>query len=332
VALLKRLETDRSLAVFAGQFVPLKLVTDGNPEWSKWARQYPVEGNGIPRLYVIRADGERIYSRVGSLGGDALHLMLRTTLQSSGRSFNAAETALLMTSVEAAEKAMAAGNSGEAAAELSKLAKVGTVGDLKSYSALALKADEIARKLVEASDSMMNDAVADLENVQTAFKGALVLAEAERQYVGFGKIRTKVLTSIKAAKRNKEIKPYMVQAEALTRARGLVKSEKATDRNKAPRAYENVIRGYPGTEADKLARQELTSISPDAKILHVTELPTKPKLRTWTDISGKFKVRGTFVKLESGNVTLKKESGDEVTLPLAKLSISDQSFLRRQEK
>jgi hypothetical protein len=111
-----------------------------------------------------------------------------------------------------------------------------------------------------------------------------------------------------------------------------VKSEKATDRNKAPRAYENVIRGYPGTEADKLARQELTSISPDAKILHVTELPTKPKLRTWTDISGKFKVRGTFVKLESGNVTLKKESGDEVTLPLAKLSISDQSFLRRQEK
>lgn len=110
--LLKRLESDQSLAVFVGQFVPLKLVTDGNREWSKWARQYPVEGNGIPRLYVVRADGEQLYARVGSLRGDALPQMLFTTLQRAGRSFNDAETALLKSSVEAAEKAMAAKNNG----------------------------------------------------------------------------------------------------------------------------------------------------------------------------------------------------------------------------
>jgi len=197
VELLKRLETDKSLAVFAGQFVPLKLITDGNPEWSKWARQYPVDGNGIPRLYVIRADGEKLYGAVGALAGDALPRMLYTTLQRSGRSFNDAETALLKSSVEAAEKAMAAENDGKAAAELSKLARLGTVGDFRSYSTPALKADEIAETLIKASDSMIKDAVAKLDNTETVFSGALALADAERQYAGFGTIQSKISATVR---------------------------------------------------------------------------------------------------------------------------------------
>ena len=62
MALLKRLETDESLAAFAGQFVPLKLVTTGqNEEWSSWSQKYPHEGRTIPVLFVVRADGKKIY-------------------------------------------------------------------------------------------------------------------------------------------------------------------------------------------------------------------------------------------------------------------------------
>lgn len=320
------------MAVFAGQFVPLKLITDGNPEWSKWARQYPVDGNGIPRLYVIRADGQQLYGRVGALGGDALPLMLYTTLQRSGRSFNDADTALLKSVVEAAENAISAQDNGQAAAELSKLTRLGTVGDLRSYSQTALKADKIAKTLIEASEEMIVDAVAKLDNRETAFRGALELADAETQYTGFGEIKTKVLAAIKTAKRNKDVRPYLEQAEALVRARRFAESENATNRRKATRAYETVIRRFPDTEADNLARRELATISPNAKVLQQTERTTKPTLRTWTDITGKFKIRATLVKLESDKVTLKKESGDEVTLPLTKLSQTDREYLRRVER
>jgi hypothetical protein len=332
VALLKRLESDKSLAAFAGQFVPLKLVTDGNPQWSKWARQYPVEGRGIPRLYVVRADGEKLYGGVGSLKGDALPQMLFVTLQKSGRTFSDVEAGLLKSSVEAAEKEMAEKNHGQAAVELSKLTKLGTLGDFKSYAEPSLKADQIAKTLIRASDSVIDDAVAKLDNAQAAFAGALALTEAERQYAGFATIKRRVSAALKTAKRNKDISPYIAQAEAITRARRLLESERATVRKKAPEAYENVIRRYPGTQADKFAREELAAISPNAKILTEVEPTKKPALRTWTDSSGKFKVRATLVKLEGNKVTLKKESGGEITISSSKLSNRDQEFLRSVEK
>src|SRR5688572_22240723 len=62
VRLQERLSTDRSLAVFAGQFVPLKVTTDGNADWGTWSRKYPVEGNGIPKFYIIRADGTKMFA------------------------------------------------------------------------------------------------------------------------------------------------------------------------------------------------------------------------------------------------------------------------------
>jgi hypothetical protein len=158
------------------------------------------------------------------------------------------------------------------------------------------------------------------------------LADAERQYIGFGKVKTQVSISMKTAKRNKELKLIFAQAEALARARRLAESEKATIRKKAPSAYEIVIRRYPGTEADTLARQELATIAPNAKVLQETGLATKPTLRTWTDSLGKFTIRATFVKLEGDKVTLKKLSGGEIIVPIEKLSKDDQEFLRGATK
>ena len=45
---------------------------------------YPIDGRGIPRIYVVRADGEMLYGAVGSLPGDELPQMLLATLKQSG--------------------------------------------------------------------------------------------------------------------------------------------------------------------------------------------------------------------------------------------------------
>lgn len=57
-------------------------------------------------------------------------------------------------------------------------------------------------------------------------------------------------------------------------------------------------------------------------------------VRTWTDSSGKYEIKAEFVSLINGKVTLKREDGEEKTLPLSKLSDADQQiakdFARKQ--
>lgn len=51
------------------------------------------------------------------------------------------------------------------------------------------------------------------------------------------------------------------------------------------------------------------------------------KLRTWTDVTGNFKVDAELVKVTSNVVQLRKANGKVVSLPLSKLSVADQQFL-----
>lgn len=49
--------------------------------------------------------------------------------------------------------------------------------------------------------------------------------------------------------------------------------------------------------------------------------------RSWSDSTGKNKIKAKFVKLEDDAVTLEKEDGDEVEIELKKLSTADQKFV-----
>ncbi|MEX0820119.1 MAG: PQQ-binding-like beta-propeller repeat protein, partial [Pirellulaceae bacterium] len=51
-------------------------------------------------------------------------------------------------------------------------------------------------------------------------------------------------------------------------------------------------------------------------------------IRTWTDMSQR-KMRAAFVALDGDQITLRREDGKTVTLPLARLSKADQAFARR---
>ena len=51
------------------------------------------------------------------------------------------------------------------------------------------------------------------------------------------------------------------------------------------------------------------------------------ELRTWTDKSGKFKITAKFVSVEDGTVTLEKEDGKTIEIPLEKLSAADQKLV-----
>ncbi|MFZ5829964.1 MAG: SHD1 domain-containing protein [Planctomycetota bacterium] len=51
------------------------------------------------------------------------------------------------------------------------------------------------------------------------------------------------------------------------------------------------------------------------------------ELRTWTDGTGKYTIRGTFKGESGGSVSLMREDGQEVRIPLEKLSAADQKLV-----
>jgi hypothetical protein len=54
----------------------------------------------------------------------------------------------------------------------------------------------------------------------------------------------------------------------------------------------------------------------------------EPALRTWTDSTGKFKIKAKFVSESGGKVTLEKDDGTEMEIDLKKLSTADQKYVK----
>ncbi len=56
--------------------------------------------------------------------------------------------------------------------------------------------------------------------------------------------------------------------------------------------------------------------------------PKRYPLREWTDTTGKYKLLAVFAGLGSGRVTLRKEDGSVVNIPLEKLSKDDREYIQ----
>lgn len=67
--------------------------------------------------------------------------------------------------------------------------------------------------------------------------------------------------------------------------------------------------------------------SPDNPFATEEEKDPKSQLRTWSDASGKFKVTARLVSVTDENVVLQREDGQEITVPLARLSAADRRFI-----
>lgn len=65
-----------------------------------------------------------------------------------------------------------------------------------------------------------------------------------------------------------------------------------------------------------------------ASLLATLLIFSSAKAREWSDASGKFRIEAEFVRIHQGKVELRKKDGSKVAIPLAKLSKSDQEFLK----
>lgn len=298
-------------------------------------------GNGIPQLYVVRADGEQIYGGAGALSGDDLPTMLLASLKRSGRAFTNQEAEFLKRTVAASEQALQSGDLLKAAVVLSEIGQLGPQDNLGSFAKPAVRSKELYLELKKQLDSRVAAAKSDLmdSNAAEPLTPLLTVYEADAVTKLFPKWKSMTSSLTREIKKQAQYAAPAEQAEALVRARVVAASQSPRIRNRAESLYTNVIRRFPSTDVDTVARRELAAVAPDAKILSMQpedlKQPAAPAavLRTWATESGDFQTRAKYLRQKAGKVQLLKEDGKTIVVDIAILSLADQKYVsERREK
>lgn len=295
-------------------------------------------GNGIPQLYVVRADGKQIYGGAGALNGDDLPTMLLASLKRSGRAFNQQEAEFLQRTVKASELALQSGDLLKTGVVLSEVGQLGPLENLGSFAKPALRSQELYVELKKQIDTKIATARSELLNSELAkpLDQLLAVYEAEAISKLFPKWKNVTSSVTREIQKQPQYTAQAEQAEAIVRARAVAASLSPRIRNRAESLYTSVIRRFPETEADTLARAELAKVAPNAKILTMQPEDIKPSttkadgFRTWATQKGNFKTRAKYLRQKAGKVQLMKEDGETIVVDIAILSRNDQKYILEQ--
>ncbi len=314
------------MARYAGWFVPLKIETRGE-EWSKWTSQYRHEGSSIPIVFVVRADGKQLYGRSGPLPGLELPQMINLVLSQSGAIYNDQQLKLLEETLDRAKQASEDGDVNGAVREMSKLVKLGTPGELGSFSEAAIEADRLAEELAEMGRASLNEAKALLENEDTVFEGALALAETRRTYVTLPALKDEVTAELNRMRADDQLRGTLKLAEQLDEARSL--TENPAGQRRALIALRRLITQDPNSQAATIAQELIQEHFPDEAASASTG-----EYREWTSASGTTMVAaligyGYSEAAQAGYVRLQPKEGKAIAVLLSQLSAESQELAKK---
>ncbi len=239
------------------QFVPLKVETAGEP-WQKWARQYPPEGNGIPIIYIIRADGTKLYGKSGPVPGENLGPFLATHLATAGRVLNDAEAKLLTEAVAAANQAIADGDTFNAVKSLCGTKRIGPLGNVGSFAKVAAEADRLIKQFNEEGKARLEEIRTNLTSGSGSFDDVLALAETKRNYQMLPALKVDLTVVAREVNKDAALRGMLRPAEVLDRALALLTLPNYRSRGIA--GLKQVVTRYPGTPAEKIARKKLQEL------------------------------------------------------------------------
>jgi tetratricopeptide (TPR) repeat protein len=247
----------------AAQFVPVKIETGSNEQWRAWSRKYKHEGDAIPIVYVVRADGEQLYGHSGM--PPALPAFLALHLRNAGRMLSPADLAELAEDAAAAQKLAEDGEIDEACALVSRKADSG------SFAEAALAIDKLAAELSEQGQQALSAAEQKLEKPETAFDGALEFARVDRVYGDLEPVE-QALRSLRAKYRKERvIRDLLDQAEWIEKAQAFEADE---DFKRALATYRIAQSRFPETRAAELAIERIKKLEADGV---VADSPAQPE-------------------------------------------------------
>ena len=312
---MQRLQSDRSIAPLAAQFVPLKISSDGD-DWNAWFRKHPSSDKIIktPLLSVVRADGKLLDYHPGAPKGNDLKLYLQRNLTRAGRTLTLAQAETLEKLVEEATGLWTSGDRKAAIKKLSALRKLGPLGKLGSFAEPAVAAD----KLVAEWTNEFHQSLTEIRSkvASDPLPALIDFVELEDVYRNFEPAKAKLVEARRELRKKRELRELLRAADILTKAKLRIESGKSATSTTA--ALQKLIDDRPDTEVAKYAGELLAKAGRTA-------------FRSWKDSSGKYEIVARFVRIDEDKVYLKrKRDGKTIAVPLEKLSESDRKLAERQ--
>ena len=324
-AVLRHLQ-EPALATVLSPYVNVFVDVDG-PEGRTCQQKYGSPGNMLPFVYVVRADGEKLYSHSGILQSEELRDVLLSEAAKAGRSLSAKETALVKKAIEEAKRARKKGDTGEAVKALLPLKKIGPLGNIDCFTGPGAEANQLVATLTEEGKTALGEVGEKLSDGNATFAAALAYAKAKRTYAPLTTLKTDLAAAARKYEHLHGFADTLRQAEALDRAQAAAASSR--DPKKAADAFQRIVTAYPDTEAAKLAAEELKKLAGDGAAESAADAP-KSAYRTWTDTTGQFSVKARCRGAKDGKLSLETEDGRVVQVPIEKLSEPDRKFLKSQ--
>ena len=246
---MDRLGTEKKIAPYAAQFVPVKLNINSK-EYRVWSTDLKKtsKGTGVPYIYVVRSDGETLYGGGGALPGDKLGMMLASTLQNSGRVLSAKEVDTLGAIVERYESSVEAGDIAGAVKALNKTGRMGAPGQIASYAKAASKVNELASTAATEVVAKLEELNGSIESGETSDQLTAVLAsqKLESDYGGLKILKPEFSKFEKTIGKNKEITQLVKEAKIISAA------SSASSKTAKQRALEKLQALIDSTQIDEV--------------------------------------------------------------------------------
>jgi len=217
-ALMTTLVSNKSIAPYAAQFVPVKLDVNST-EYRTWSRdlERTGEAKGVPYVYVVRSDGETIYGQGGGISTENLKTLLMTSLKTSGRVLNAKEVETLDKAAKDFESLQSAGDISGALKAINKVKRLGAPGQIPSYAQAASKVNKLAETTATEVNAKLAKLSSVIESGETAEKLEAILAALQlgSDYSGLKILKPELAKFKKEIGKNKEITQLVKDAKVI---------------------------------------------------------------------------------------------------------------------
>ncbi|MEC9091672.1 MAG: SHD1 domain-containing protein [Planctomycetota bacterium] len=313
------------MAPLVTQFVPLK-VDVSTPEYVTLARKHQSEGNSIPKIFLIRADGKKLYAKSGSLQGDQLPTLMSLAVRDMGRPLGISEAQALNEINSKIEVALKEKQFKEATTLFKKVKSLGAFGRIQSYAKSATKNNALAQQFQDSVKALTSQYTSLLDSESSRTKAAIQSLQLKSDVGTFTAFR------IPLNQLEKKVRSAIGSTETFSRIKNI-----ASALNNLGHASEitrgqaqSTLKSFADSTNDEQAKQYVAkSLETQGKFTTTLQEPNSA-LRTWTSDNGKFSIEAALVTFNGVDVTLKKKDGKIISVPASRLSKADQTYLANQ--
>ena len=232
---------------YAAQYILLKMDTGNGTEWTRWQTRYPPKGRGIPSIFIVRADGEQIYSGSGA-PGDLAGFLGRYVPQ-VGKILTPGE----LKTIQRGAKLLQAATRRKKDKEVAKL--LAEYGSEPSYAAPAVQFYNLAEEYFKKTEAEIVTSAKDLKEGTKAFQAAIRLKEIASSFAELARIQEALKKSLKDLEEQEQ--SLLELAEKVVTAKN---KEAERDKDAAITLYQEIVKNHPGTEAATFSQERIAGL------------------------------------------------------------------------